>query len=203
MRTDVENWSPLSVLDVAHLFSPLPIRWGIAGGWALDLHYGKQTREHSDTDVILSRADQEMVYHYLKPDWILYRAEKGKLTLWEGEYLHDTNDIWVSRDEASPFAFQMMIINIENDKWLYKRNNAIQRPASELFLTTPEGIPYLRPEIQLLHKGGSSQVREKDFKDLMTHLPLLEPAEKEWLKSSLRVQFPAGHDWINYMDAGE
>ncbi|WP_340023523.1 hypothetical protein MHI24_00125 [Paenibacillus sp. FSL K6-1096] len=199
MRIDIDNWRPITVSELNKIFSNLPIIWGIAGGWALDLHQGKQTRAHSDIDVIITRADQLKVFTYLSPRWILYRAESGRLTRWSGEYLNSTDDIWVSRDEKSPWAFQIMIIETEEDRWFYKRKNIIHRPINELFLTTTDGIPYLKPEIQLLYKGGSSQIREKDLIDLENTLPVLESQEKEWLKSALRLQFPQGHDWIEYI----
>lgn len=50
-----------------------------------------------------------------------------------------------------------------------------------VYIRTSEGIPYLKPEIQLLYKAGSSKVREKDFKDFQTMLPLLSPEEKNGL----------------------
>jgi len=42
---------------------------------------------------------------------------------------------------------------------------SIKRVKSKIFLRTSKGIPYLKPEVQLLYKAGSSQVRERDFKD--------------------------------------
>jgi len=32
-------------------------KWGIAGGWAIDLFIGKETRLHSDIEVALFRED--------------------------------------------------------------------------------------------------------------------------------------------------
>jgi len=200
LRTDISNWMPLSVPDINEIFSAIPISWCIAGGWALDLHLGTQTREHSDIDVIITREEQLTAYQYLNRDWILYRAENGKLSLWEdGEYLSSTNDVWVSKSEESPWAYQLMIIDTEGDSWTYKRDKSIRRPMAEIIMRTAEGIPYLRPEIQLLHKAGSSEVREKDFKDFQTMLPSLLPQEKAWLKSSLNRQFPGGHGWVEYL----
>lgn len=200
LRTDISNWMPISVSDINDIFSAIPINWCIAGGWALDLHLGKQTREHSDIDVIITRGEQSIAYQYLNRDWILYKAENGKLSLWEnGEYLSSTNDVWVSKSEESPWAYQLMIVDTEGDSWIYKRDQSIRRPMAEMILKTAEGIPYLRPEIQLLHKAGSSNVREKDYHDFQSMLPSLLPQEKEWLKSSLNRQFPEGHGWVEFL----
>lgn len=200
MRTDISNWMPLTVSEINDIFSVIPIRWCIAGGWALDLHSGKQTREHSDIDVIITREEQLIAYQYLNRDWMLYRAEDGKLSIWaDGEYLNSTNDVWVSKSDESPWAFQLMIIDTEENTWTYKREKSIRRPMTEIILSTGEGIPYLRPEIQLLYKAGSSQVREKDYNDFQTMLPSLLPHEKAWLKSALHRQFPAGHTWTKFL----
>jgi hypothetical protein len=191
---------PITVSEINNLFSKMPIQWCIAGGWALDLHLCKQTREHSDIDVIITREEHLIVYKYLCADWVLYKAEGGKLTLWEDEeYLNTTNDIWVSKSNQTPWAFQLMLIDTEDSSWIYKKNKSVKRPIDEIFLKTGEGIPYLRPEIQLLHKAGASRVREKDYHDFQTMLPSLLPQEKAWLKSALNLQFPEGHDWLKFI----
>ena len=200
LRTDINNWMPLTVSEINEVFSDIPLRWCIAGGWALDLHLCKQTREHSDIDVIITRGEQLIAYQYLNRDWMLYKAEDGKLDLWEdGEYLNSTNDIWVSKSSETPWAFQIMIIDTEENFWTYQRDKSVRRSIDDIFLKTVEGIPYLRPEIQLLHKAGGSQVREKDFNDFQTMLPSLLPQEKAWLKSALNRQFPGGHAWVEFI----
>ena len=200
MRTDISNWMPITVSEINNVFSGQPLQWCIAGGWALDLHLCKQTREHSDIDVIITRDEQLIAYQNLRRDWMLYKAQDGKLHLWEdGEYLNNTEDIWVSKGSETPWAFQIMIIDTEENSWIYKRDRSVRRPLNEIFLKTVEGIPYLRPEIQLLHKAGSSQVREKDYNDFQTMLPSLLPQEKAWLKSSLNRQFPEGHAWVRFL----
>ncbi|WP_306430262.1 nucleotidyltransferase domain-containing protein [Siminovitchia terrae] len=200
LRTDINNWMPLTVSEINEVFSDIPLRWCIAGGWALDLHLCKQTREHSDIDVIITRGEQLIAYQYLNRDWMLYKAEDGKLDLWEdGEYLNSTNDIWVSKSSETPWAFQIMIIDTEENSWIYNKDKSVRRPIDNIFLKTIEGIPYLRPEIQLLHKAGGSQVREKDFNDFQTMLPSLLPQEKAWLKSALNRQFPGGHAWVEFI----
>ncbi|MCR8985466.1 hypothetical protein NW801_10430 [Brevibacillus laterosporus] len=201
LRTDIDNWMPVTVSRIYEVFSEIPIRWCIAGGWALDLHLGNKSRQHSDIDVIVIREDQLAAYQSLKRDWTLYKAKDGKLMIWEeGEFLKSTNDVWVSKNNNSPWAFQIMLIDIEESYWIYKREKSIKRAINEIFLRTPEGIPYLKPEVQLLYKAGSSQVREKDYNDFQTILPILSLQEKEWLKVSLKQQFPEGHAWIKYLN---
>jgi hypothetical protein len=197
LRTDYENWEALTVSNIVELFTDLPITWCLAGGWALDLHLGKQSREHSDIDVIILRDEQVSAYDFLSREWKLYKAQDGVLMPWaQGEFLTDTTDVWVSKNLDSPWAFQVMLVDVFENQWIYRREKSIKKPLNEIIARTNEGTPYLRSEIQLLIKGGSSKVREKDFFDLQTMLPILSTQEKEWLTLALQKQFPEGHPWI-------
>jgi hypothetical protein len=137
---------PITVSEINNLFSKMPIQWCIAGGWALDLHLCKETRKHADIDVIITREEHLIVNKYLSTDWVLYKAEQGKLNLWEDEeYLNTTNDIWVSKSNQAPCAFQLMLIDTEDGSWIYKKNKSVNRPIDDIFLKTDDGI-----HIQLL-----------------------------------------------------
>ncbi len=201
VRIDFSNWKPLTIREVNNIFSRISIYWGVAGGCALDMHLGRKTREHSDTDIVIFREDQQMVYQLLKNEWTLYKAKDGKLSLWlEGEYLDAVSDIWISRDNQSPWAFQIMLMDCEQGNWIYRREKTIKVSKEELFSTEENNVPYLKPAIQLLYKGGSSQIREKDFSDFQSVLPSLSLKEKEWLKEALKRQFPLGHSWMKSLE---
>jgi hypothetical protein len=89
-----------------------------------------------------------------------------------------------------------MFLDVEGERWVYRRNRGITGRVDDLGLVNGDGIAYLRPEIQLLFKGGSSQRRQKDTDDFLAVLPHLPGGAKEWLARSLEIQFPHGHDWI-------
>lgn len=202
MRNDVLNWKPVSVVEAFDIFKTIPIKWAIAGGWALDLHIGKQTRLHKDIDIFIFRKDQLAVFNHLSKNWILYKAEKGELTSWnDGEFLNLTNDIWVCKDHKSPWSFQIMLVDSDKEDWIYRREKSIRKNIDNLYLKTKDGIPYLKPEIQLLYKSGSSTVREKDQNDFQSILPFLNPSEIEWLNIALQTQFPNGHPWIKEIES--
>ncbi|OCA90348.1 hypothetical protein A8F94_00125 [Bacillus sp. FJAT-27225] len=74
MRSDLDNWMSLTVIELNEIFSSIPSLWGIAGGWAIDLHIGKVNREHKDIDVVFFRENQQIFYNVLKKNW--------KLPLW-------------------------------------------------------------------------------------------------------------------------
>ncbi|GGH77393.1 hypothetical protein JOD43_001355 [Pullulanibacillus pueri] len=203
-NSDLKNWKPLSVSEIKHVFSHLSVTWAIAGGWALDLYLGKKTRIHDDIDIVILRQDQPTVFHYLSKHWMLYKAENGEVDLWkEGEYLPSINDIWIRKSANDPWAFQLMFVDTLDSLWIYKRDRSIRRELEDVFLMTSDGIKYLKPEIQLLYKGGSSHIRAKDQHDFLTLLPSLTPQAKEWLRTALIKQIPSGHQWIDALKAEE
>ncbi len=72
------GWEPLSVQEVAELFAGLTIVWWIAGGRAIDLFVGRETRSHGDTDVLIRRDDQIEVQSYLS-GWDLHKTQQPGL----------------------------------------------------------------------------------------------------------------------------
>ena len=92
---DIYNWDPLTPQQVSERFRDLQMPWWIAGGWAIDLHLGKQTRVHRDTDVLILRPDQFTIQEHLH-NWDLYKTNQPGLAPWPaGEFLPPgVNDIW-------------------------------------------------------------------------------------------------------------
>ena len=78
--------------------------------------------------------------------------------------------------------------------WVYRRQPSITRSIAELGDTTPDGKPFLRPEIQLLYK--SKRIRTKDEADFREALPALAPAARAWLARALATIDPA-HVWLD------
>jgi hypothetical protein len=84
------------------------------------------------------------------------------------------------------------------DTWVCRRDAAVRLPLVNAIERTPDGIPFLRPEIVLLFKA--KHVREKDVADFDRALPRLELQRRRWLAEALRVVHP-GHAWIERLEA--
>lgn len=65
-------WCPLTPGEVAERLGAFNGPWWIAGGWAIDLFLGRQTRPHGDTDVLVLRCDQLALQQVLE-GWICKR----------------------------------------------------------------------------------------------------------------------------------
>lgn len=189
-------WAPLGPDDGARLFAALDVPWWVAGGWAIDLLLGRETRAHDDFDVLVLRPDQHAVRSYLC-DWDVHAADPpGSLRPWPiRETLPpEVHDIWCRRTPSAPWEFQLMIDDVDGDDWLFRRDRRIRRPVASLSgRASRTGRPVLAPDIQLLYKSGTP--REKDIADFDVVLGDLTPDERRWLREALVMVRPT-HPWI-------
>ncbi len=86
-----------------------------------------------------------------------------------------------------------MVDDTRDEQWLFRRTPAIARPITALGGVTPEGIPYLAPEIQLLYKAKG--LRAKDETDFTHALPALSGERRQWLRTALLTVHP-DHPWL-------
>jgi hypothetical protein len=189
-----DPWKALSVAEVAALLDGLPIRWWVAGGWAIDLFVGAPTRDHDDLDVAVLRPDQLAVQSHLD-GWDLRVAHHGRLTPWApGRPLApDEHGIWARPDPASPWRLELLIDEVVGGRWAYRRNPAVRLPLERLGRRTATGVPYLRPEVVLLYK--SRQPREPDECDARVAVPRLSAPERAWLAAAIAADTP-DHHWL-------
>jgi hypothetical protein len=185
--------APVTVALLMREFKP---HWFIAGGWAIDLFLGKQTREHVDIEIAIFRRDQIALQNFLR-DWNLQIAANGELSEWKrGEYLElPAHAIHCFNDKAEPRFLEVLLNEKDGGIWQYRRNRQITKPLSELYLTTESGIRLLSPEVVLLYK--SKNVRPKDELDFHTAFGHLTAKSRKWLKEALLICHPQ-HDWLEY-----
>jgi hypothetical protein len=195
------GWEPLSVEAVTGLLRGMDARWWIAGGWALDLHLGRQTRHHHDIDVLVLRDDLPRVRERLR-GWDLHAADPpgaGRLRPWpESELLPAAlHDIWCRGTPTSPWALQLMVDDTDGADWVYRRDPRIRRPVAELYgPASAPGRPVLAPEVQLLHKSRGP--RPKDVADLHAVVDSLDASRRDWLRRTLGTVDP-GNGWLEVL----
>jgi hypothetical protein len=195
-------WEPASLAEVAQIFDRSQVQWWIAGGYAIELAAGRSFREHSDIDVLLLRSDQLAVQRVLA-GWQWHAADPpGTLRPWQpGEQLPvGVHDIWCRPGPEQPWRIQVMLDESCRDEWVSRRDPRIRRSISSLGSVSPDGIPYLMPEIQLFYKAR--QPRPKDEIDFSVTLPLLTQSQRQWLDDALRLTYGPGHEWRTAMSSG-
>jgi len=163
------RWDPWRPEDVARRLSGVTVPWYVAGGWALDLLRGEQTREHGDLE---GRA------------WPLDSPAFG--------VMHQT---WVSEPGTGVYRLDIFREPQRDGAWVYRRDQAIRLPYEQVIRRTADGIPYLAPEIALLFKAKHS-AEPKNQRDFAVTRPLLDDAAAGWLRQALARVHP-GHAWIS------
>jgi hypothetical protein len=188
------RWRSVHPNEVARYFSSLRAPWWVAGGWALDLFVGDQSRPHKDLDIGVLRRDARMVLSALST-WEIFEAKDGLLTrMREGcAPRANVNSLWCRPADDTDWTFELMLDESEHDRWVFRREPTIWRPLSLAVRRDSGGIPFLAPEIQLLYK--SRPVRAEDQADFDHVAPRLDDDARTWLRTALTIIDPR-HPWL-------
>ncbi|MCB1246471.1 MAG: amino acid transporter [Acidimicrobiia bacterium] len=199
MNTDPNSpWSPLSVAEVSHRFDRIDVGWWVAGGRAIDLFLGWETRPHADLDLEMLRGDRDVLFDVFE-GWDLHVVSEGQLVPW---HRGDTLDpavfgVWGRPTPGSPWSVEVMLADGDATTWRYRRDNEIQRPMGEVVRTSGSGVRYCSPEIQLLYK--SKRHRPKDDLDMVRCLHRLTADECGWLVWAI-ARFEPDHPWLSLLE---
>jgi hypothetical protein len=190
-----DSWRALEPAAASHLMSAVDVPWWIAGGWAIDLFLGTQTRTHKDLDVGVRRADASQFLAAL-PGWEFFEAKDKSLSRLAlgAEPRACVNSLWSRRAGEPDWRFEVMLDDSQGGDWVFRRERSIRRPFAGALRTTPEGTRYLAPEIQLLYKARD--LRPEDLSDFDHAGPKLDIATADWLRDCLSRLYPA-HPWIS------
>ena len=186
-------WSPLGLPEIRDRFSRVAVPWWIAGGIAIDLFLGWETRPHEDVDIEMFREDR-MVLFEVFDGWDLHSVSEGRLTPWTGGALPDhVFGIWGRPGPDHDWAVEVILADGDETTWRFRRDPAISMPVADLLQTTDDGLRYCTPEVQLLYKAKRN--RPKDDVDLARCLHRLTSAQIGWLSDAIGLAEP-DHPWI-------
>jgi hypothetical protein len=179
-------WRPIAPTEVRELFDGTSLRWWVAGGHAARL--GAQPRRHEDLDVVVRFADLDALRHRVRA-WHLWEANDGALRpLLPGVAITpECEQLWLRRSATQPWRLDVLL-DRSADQWTFKRDPSVRVPWSRAIVVSA-AIPYLAPELALLHKAHLDRPKDRD--DLAN--AVLEPDRRRWLATTLsRLGF---HEW--------
>ena len=103
-------WRALEPAAAPHIMSAVDAPWWIAGGWAIDLFVGTQTRAHKDLDLGVRRADAARIIAAL-PAWEFFEVKDGVLSrLALGtEPRAVVNSLWGRRVGEAHWEFELLL----------------------------------------------------------------------------------------------
>lgn len=171
--------------------------WFVAGGWAIDLYLGEQTRPHGDVEIAVFRESQQTFQSYLE-EWSFEKIVDGEPKPWtQGEYLrlpvhelHGENP----ESDARPPTLEVLLNERRGDEWVFRRSPDVTRAVSEFGMVSDDGVPFLSPEVVLLYKLPI--YGEHDQRDFENCLPALEAKRRRWLRQAIRRVNPT-HSWAD------
>lgn len=174
-----------------------PFSWFIAGGWALDLYLGKQTRDHADLDLGIFRRDQHLLHRFLS-EWTLSKVSDGISSVWrDGELLTlPVHEIQVTHPNRR--SFEILLAEADETHWIYRRNQTVKQTLQQAVIILPTGIHILAPEIVLLFK--SKNLRDHDQRDFETVRPVFKNAQVQWLVAALTCCYES-HPWLKILQS--
>lgn len=190
-------WAARTPDDVSALLDGYDGLWWIAGGWAIEAFTGVP-RPHGDIDPSIPRSDVPRLCRHLAGRFDVWQADKGALRpmLDADDALPTTcGNLWLRPGGAAPWEYDVILMDVASSTWTYKRDRRITLPLGEI-LWESNGLSYLRPEVQLLHKAPG--LRQKDRADFDACAPLLDSEQRRWLRAALETAHP-GHEWLEYL----
>jgi hypothetical protein len=189
------EWLPLSPRETAKLLADLRAPWWVAGGWAIDLFLGRQTRPHADTDTALLRGTEPALREVL-PAWDIQIAHDGEFIAWDGGPLEQPyHQFWARPNPESPWALEFMLEEHDNGTWFYRRDTRVMLSIADLGRTTADGVPFICPKVALLYKAWGKGA-ERNAADFESAFAALSMEERGWLRDALLLAYP-GHAWTD------
>jgi hypothetical protein len=188
---DLDAWDAWHPRVLADRLAGVDVPWCVAAGWALDLFRGEPTRPHGDVEIAVPASTFDQVAVRFE-DCDFYAVCDGTLTPATAETLPISHQTWAWDRASAVWRFDVFREPHAGDVWICRRDERIRRPYAEIIRHTPDGIPYLVPEIPLLFKA--KQPRAKDEADFRGALPLLSREQRRWLDDALALIHPA-HPW--------
>jgi hypothetical protein len=125
-------------------------------------------------------------------------GEDGKALAWPlaqaGEFMETYHQTWGRDPLADRWRVDVFREPWDDQLWVFRRDERIQRPVREVIAHTADSIPYACPEVALLFKAKWSDL-EKNKIDFSATLPLLDAARRAWLAHALEIAHPE-HPWL-------
>jgi hypothetical protein len=193
-------WANRTPADVADVFAGYEGRWWIAGGWSLEA-FGGVRRDHADIDPSIPRHELPLLRRHLAGRLDLWSADQETLRVLlpddvgSDDHLlpHSCENVWARRSGADPWEYDIILMTTIDDRWVFKRDPRTSLPLDEI-VWRRDGVNYLRPEIQLLHKAAG--LRPKDQADFDAVWTLLDARARRWLLQAIELTHP-GHPWLS------
>ena len=217
------NSSFALINGLVNFLDPFDVKWLVSGGWAIDIHLNRITRERCDLDISVPFSDRlKCIEFFLEKGWrIEGKLSDGFRTLrkvsdynddihyfWsfpEGvdfvsEYVDDNGNRGIAYNRD--FQYELDYIEvffdmIEDSHFVFRRDPHVKRHEDWAILER-ESVRYLAPELVLLFK--SNKLSEKNLLDFDVAVDSLGGDALVWLIETLSLVYGNSHTWLEQLE---
>jgi hypothetical protein len=208
--------------DLVAFLNPLDARWFVSGGWAIDIHLNRITRERCDLDISVPFSERlASIAFLLERDWQIEAKLFGgfktlhKITdytddihyFWSfpkgaefvSEYVDDSGNrrIAYNRKSQSELDYiEVFFDRIEDRHFIFRKDPRVKRQVEKAILEM-DGVRYLAPELVLLFK--SDRLSEKNLLDFNAAIGSLDGDALDWLRDALLLVNGSSHAWLAHL----
>lgn len=173
--------------------------WAVAGGWAIDLFVGRQTRRHADVDLATLRVDQAALRAHLAGASVR-KVRDHQFHEWlPGETLvlpvHEVHATWPDGSSVEFLLNESEPVeppSAQPTRWVFRRDSRVTMPFDRA-IQRRDGAPFLVPEIVLLYKSNDLSARNES--DLAAVVGIMTAEQRRWLHDAISLGAP-GHGWL-------
>lgn len=190
-------WDPWLPADITRLLAGVTVPWYVAGGWAIDLFLGRQTREHGDLEIAIPASAFGAVRAALA-DYEFDVVGSGQRWPLGSPAFRVMYQTWVRERDTGVYRVEVFREPERHAAWVCRRDESISLPYEDLIRRTGDGIPYVVPEVGLLFKAKWAAL-PKNQADFAATAGSLGGDAAGWLRWALQRVHP-GHAWIEALD---
>lgn len=187
-------WEPLTPSTIGAFMDGFDRPWWVIGGWSIEVFTGVP-RHHEDMDISILSSDVEAFRVFLGDRWTPWNVDDGWFRPLDARFtdVRPASQVWVRRDARSPWVLDVPFTPATDGRWTNKRNLDHVEELDDVTWLAPDGLRYARPEVSLMFKAA--QQREKDRQDARVLLPLLDRAQRRWLREAV-ARSDRDHPWV-------
>lgn len=189
------DWDPLTPAELKPMLEGFDPPWWIVGGFALEAFTGVQ-RDHEDLDLVVFSHDLAALRAQLGHRFHLWSNHGGTFRVIDDEQpepLDPLSQVWLREDARSPWRVDCILNASRDGRWVSRHDDTLEADLVDVTWTGDDGIRYLAPEVALLFKAKHH--RPKDDADLAHAWPLLDDAQRGFLRDGVERAYGAGHPW--------
>jgi hypothetical protein len=211
------------IQELVEFLSPMKCEWFVVGGWAIDLHLKRMTRQRGDLDISVPYCQRRScLQFFLDQEWqIEGKLGDGFKTLFNLEDYSDEMRYFWSFPRGSDFVrvyvddkgsrrlaydrslqseldyIEVFFERVEGGQFLYRRDRRVKRPVA-LAILERDGVKYLAPELVLLYK--SKDLSGKNMADFEAIVSFLGGEGRAWLMEALSQVYGKLHPWVGRLN---